>query len=278
MHSLTSTLRLAKQVQYALHSNAGLDAAESKKEFSVFVERVSRVIRIQSNKVAGDKDLIGDLVTILGKAEPNRNMVSFLSGVFVSFKSVYEELFGDGSIGEFYGWAGTEGGQNALDRMGIDLTFVLRNDSVTEHLKQREVYLIDSVDATTKDQIVRIIQESRETQATDFQIAQQIREQFKEISPHRAEAIARTELAEAFNFVEFETYKRNQVQKTRWVTVIDERVCPICAPLHNMEMTIGDAFITGVTRPPAHPNCRCFIEEVMSGVSVRGNAIVWTGE
>jgi SPP1 gp7 family putative phage head morphogenesis protein len=279
MHSPRSTLALAKKTQYALQSNAGLDAAEAQDEFSTFIRRVTRTIRTQVKRFTDDKKLIEDLLFLLGKDEPNTNLLSFLSKTWVSFEAIYEELFGKEALIEFYIWAGTQGGSNALERMGIGVTFILRNDAVTEYLKERANYLIQSVDDTTKDQLVRLIQEAREKGLTNFQIAEAIEDRFKEITPARAEAIARTELAEAFNAVELQSYQRNGVQKMRWVTVLDERVCTICQPLHNTEVNIGENFPgIGSPRPPAHVNCRCFLEEVVEGVALRGNALVWAGE
>lgn len=44
----------------------------------------------------------------------------------------------------------------------------------------------------------------------------------------------------------------------RWVTERDARVCPICRPLDGVrEEGWIDRFPSG---PPAHPNCRCFLE------------------
>lgn len=40
-----------------------------------------------------------------------------------------------------------------------------------------------------------------------------------------------------------------------WQTVMDDRVCPICGPLHNKKIE-EEAY--GLY-PPAHPGCRCFI-------------------
>ena len=50
----------------------------------------------------------------------------------------------------------------------------------------------------------------------------------------------------------------------RWTTQLNERVCPICAPLDNKkEETYKKKFNDG---PPAHPNCRCRI-----GVEVKAD-------
>lgn len=42
-----------------------------------------------------------------------------------------------------------------------------------------------------------------------------------------------------------------------WYTALDERVCPVCAPLHGT----GRAIWARVTAsgPPAHPHCRCWL-------------------
>ncbi len=46
----------------------------------------------------------------------------------------------------------------------------------------------------------------------------------------------------------------------RWFTQLDERVCPICGPLHGTTReTWGGEFPDG---PPAHPNCRCYLRVV----------------
>jgi hypothetical protein len=42
-----------------------------------------------------------------------------------------------------------------------------------------------------------------------------------------------------------------------WITKRDERVCPVCGPLHNQPSSQwADEFAMG---PPAHPRCRCYL-------------------
>jgi hypothetical protein len=51
------------------------------------------------------------------------------------------------------------------------------------------------------------------------------------------------------------------VEKT-WFTVQDERVCPICEPLHEETVPFGELFDSSegaLEGPPAHPSCRCFL-------------------
>lgn len=74
-------------------------------------------------------------------------------------------------------------------------------------------------------------------------------------SPVRAEMIAVTETTRAA--VEGERAMVAQLEKETgirmipiWLTMNDERVCPVCGPRHEQPITDGKF-------PPAHPRCRC---------------------
>ena len=68
----------------------------------------------------------------------------------------------------------------------------------------------------------------------------------------RMEVIARTEVLRAPNQGRIKFHQEVGVEKLEWMTMEDERVCPICGPLD------GRRFATGRFPPqPAHPNCRC---------------------
>lgn len=280
MHSPNSALRLIKAAQYKLRRNVGLDDAENTEYFSTFQNRVEKTIMVQVKRVMQDDKVLDGIIFLINKAEADANAVSYLSQTWVGFEETITALFGAEVLDEFYIWAGEQGGQAVLDRMGLEATFQLTNDAVTQFLMEQKNLLIDSVDTTTKEQLVRVIQEGREGLLTVSEIKELIDERFKDISRNRAELIARTELANAFNAVEYETLRQNGAQKVRWVTVMDERVCPICEPLHNQEKQINGNFDSASfngLRPPAHVNCRCFLEEVLSDFKPIGNRIVWTG-
>ena len=69
---------------------------------------------------------------------------------------------------------------------------------------------------------------------------------------YRMEVIARTEVLRAHNQGRIKFHQEVGVQKLEWMTMEDERVCPVCGPLD------GKIFTTGRFPPqPAHPNCRC---------------------
>ena len=106
----------------------------------------------------------------------------------------------------------------------------------------------------------------------------------------RAKRVAVTEVTRVYAAGNINLWKSNSyVTGHRWTTARDERVCPICGPLHNTLVDIdkswefNDAVIqqagdenaqkalrnvlksTGRTirRPPAHVNCRCYLQPVL---------------
>lgn len=84
----------------------------------------------------------------------------------------------------------------------------------------------------------------------------------------RARVIASTELTAALGqavlLVQREA-ERNTFEfgsRKRWVTALDEMVCPVCRPLHNVTVDLNGLFPGGLDSPPAHPRCRCHVEIV----------------
>jgi len=79
----------------------------------------------------------------------------------------------------------------------------------------------------------------------------------------RAKRIARTELATAYNFGQWESLRQmresglvDEIEK-EWITADDERTCPICAGLDGEKVGHDEAFSIGEMHPPAHVQCRC---------------------
>jgi hypothetical protein len=54
----------------------------------------------------------------------------------------------------------------------------------------------------------------------------------------------------------------NEKAQKLWITARDERVCPVCGPLHGRKVLVGEQFKTHVGdfwSPGLHPNCRCVV-------------------
>jgi len=74
----------------------------------------------------------------------------------------------------------------------------------------------------------------------------------------RAEMIAQTEITRAYGEAHRIVGDRTKgIKYTIWWTARDERVCPVCAPLHGAKIRKGGTFPGGFRSPPAHPRCRC---------------------
>ncbi len=92
---------------------------------------------------------------------------------------------------------------------------------------------------------------------------------------YRADMIAETELAFAYQHGEYEAVKMAQAQgylgtvQKIWSTAYDDGVCDICGALEGQTIGIDDEFSFKVNKllfggqrltPPAHPFCRCAVE------------------
>lgn len=85
----------------------------------------------------------------------------------------------------------------------------------------------------------------------------------------RTENIARTETIRASVEGQLETWEQNREKRIvsrrlvkEWIVTPDDRLCPICAPLANIQADVDGLFNTSVGRrrgPPAHPMCRCAV-------------------
>lgn len=56
--------------------------------------------------------------------------------------------------------------------------------------------------------------------------------------------------------------------RKKWVTAMDERVCPRCGPLHGVTVKLHEYFSTDnglYIGPPLHPVCRCDLELLPNG-------------
>ena len=68
-----------------------------------------------------------------------------------------------------------------------------------------------------------------------------------------------------FNAIESEArrviFKTIGVKMYQYYATLDERTCPTCGELHGSVFPMT-AFEIGVTAPPIHPHCRCFITPI----------------
>lgn len=111
-------------------------------------------------------------------------------------------------------------------------------------------------------------QRMRENGILESQVRARMGAAYRQALHYRANLIAATELTSAItaaNLLVWEDAFRlglTDKHRKRWVTVFDERTCPICKPLHNVTVDLNAVFPGGMDGPPAHPICRCHLELV----------------
>lgn len=81
--------------------------------------------------------------------------------------------------------------------------------------------------------------------------------------PARALTIAITEQNRAMSIAAINFYQESGVEQVEW-NAVDP--CDLCAPNDGQVVNLGQAFDSGDTEPPAHPNCRCALLPVILGM------------
>lgn len=251
----SNILRIEKSL-YKKGINVALHHAERTKTYRKFLESAGEAITRQIMVVAKDHKKIDSLL-LLAKAE-NPGLLTQI-GVFLEDHSFGKEI----NLTAFLTWGGTQGGQAALDKLNIQGKFALKDPEVIKFFDDHANLIIDSVDDTTKEWIADQIQAGKDKLLTPAEIGDSLESESEGISSVRADMIARTETANALVHVELEAADRYGIQEKIWRTSLDDRVDEICAGLEGERVGINEDFSDGSEGPPAHTNCRCFIEEVV---------------
>src|SRR3990167_825294 len=246
---------------YSSGTNIALHNALNNKKAQDFQRRIDQVINKQINYKA-TVDKIQEIIDHLYKLKDQNILV----GVGLTWLYLNDVISGGeaGILGFLY-WAGQQGGQSALDKMIPDHRFTLNNLELQLKLSQRSQFFTEAVDDTTKKWVAQMIENGLKKNLNAEQIAQLIKDEAREMIDYRSGIITETELMTAMNMVEVEVFKRNGIEKHRWVTAEDEKVCEeICVPNEVAgPITVGQPFPSGDISPLAHLGCRCYLLPVL---------------
>lgn len=159
-------------------------------------------------------------------------------------------------------------GKDAMDFLGFTSGIDVAQNRVVNYLKEFSGTLISGINDYTLERLRKTLAEgTRNGEGVDG-LKSRVETVFESARGPRAEKIARTEVLRASNFGTQEAYKQSGVVKRKeWLTAIDSRVCPICAPLDGKIVDLNKNFSTSegpVDYPPAHPQCRCTTIPVIS--------------
>jgi len=124
--------------------------------------------------------------------------------------------------------------------------------------------LVHGIPITLKEELQDVLKEAMLEGKDQWDFAKMIRQKWSSISKKRAEIVAITEWARATETMNYATMVAGDVPFKTWITVGDERVCPIC--IGNAEqgvIGVREAFQGGVLHAPQHPRCRCTVSGLM---------------
>jgi SPP1 gp7 family putative phage head morphogenesis protein len=123
--------------------------------------------------------------------------------------------------------------------------------------------LVRGIISTTRDRIAREVAEYVRNSETVGTLIQRL-SAGNLFSPERARMIAVTEVTRAYAEGNRQAWKASGViEKRRWRTNADELVCPVCGPLAGQVVGLDEEFDGGISGPPAHPRCRCWVTPVV---------------
>ena len=153
---------------------------------------------------------------------------------------------------------------SALQRstaLGIEVNIDDINRAAQGWARDYTFGLVRGINETTRQAISDVVQQYASTPGMTVNDVALLME--PTFGKRRASMIATTEITRAYSqaaqIVHDQMTQSGIASAQQWVTWRDDRVCPICAPLHNSfdwSTEIPDG-------PPAHVNCRCWLANVI---------------
>lgn len=155
--------------------------------------------------------------------------------------------------------------------LGVDRSEEQVRTKAEQYAKARAASVAEAHIQHTADRLRKHIEASREQITNITGEAEAVKEKLSTVlGDERAEGVAVTETTSGISGGQIgsaEDYLEDHPDdaiRYIWRTEKDERVCPICAPLHGKRQEVWAELFPG--GPPAHPNCRCeLVLEIMRG-------------
>lgn len=200
--------------------------------------------------------------------------------------------------------AGAEQAAGELGSLELLIDWDAWNTQAVAYLRRYGLELARGINGTTRRQVIGAIEEWIRAGEPLTLLQERLTPVF---GRRRAEVIASTEVTRAYAEGNMALWQSTGfVSGKQWRTAVDERVCPICGPLHGQVVAFDNPFALDVgtlagtsqlrrlvgsedtqrlqrraasllrnngggqyTAPPAHPRCRCWLQPVVSEIDVR---------
>jgi hypothetical protein len=190
-----------------------------------------------------------------------------------ALEAAYQATFADflAPIEEAAGAAIAAAAKHRVAEFGVSFAFDLKNPRAIAAIKAQAVASVEEIDATTRDDLTRILTQGMEDGYNYQQVARAIAAKYDEYAVpvtrprhirNRAELIAVTEAAEAYEtgnrLVIDEMTAVGLEMEMSWSTVGDERVSEGCIANAAVGwIPVDQLFPSGHQHPPRFPGCRC---------------------
>lgn len=159
---------------------------------------------------------------------------------------------------------GIDAGSAQIGAVGLAVDEAAATDDAQQGGRDRARVALAAILATTERGIMSAVSEWIAQTGRDVEA---LRDELSYLfSRARAENIAQTEGAFGFNRGVMAVATSVGATQMRWYTMQDERVCPICRPMHGKRREMTGSYPGGAAPPPAHPRCRCGEEIVIRGI------------
>ena len=191
-----------------------------------------------------------------------------------ALEAAYQATLADflAPIEEAAGAAITAAAKHRVAEFGVSFAFDLKNPRAIAAIKDRAAAAVTEIDATTRDEIARIITQGMEEGYSYQKVARQIVAKYEEFGVgkpqahirNRAELIAVNEAAEAYEtgnrLVIDEMTAVGLEMEMHWSTVGDEKVSEGCRQNAAVGwIPVDQLFPSGHQHAPRFPGCRCAI-------------------
>lgn len=159
--------------------------------------------------------------------------------------------------------AGILGGERLVPEDYLDeVSPELLEEKILEFMAQYNMDVWSNISITSMTMTLAIIEEWKDSGLPIDYLEQELRDRV--FSRNRADMISISEVTRLFaEGNEILWGATGLIFAKVWQTSRDERVCPVCAPLHGQIRFISSEFTAGIKNPPAHPRCRCWIRPAL---------------
>jgi HK97 family phage portal protein len=151
-------------------------------------------------------------------------------------------------------------------RLGVDWGLVQPN--LDQFIAQELNFLKEKLGDTLGNSVARTVQNSLDERKTFWELRREL-ETLPEVSPQRAQLIARTETTRALNTAQLYTTQEygkavGATMQKQWISSRDERVREEHQELDNDEWIDADLPFDNGLMAPGEPNCRCTLDYRMA--------------